>query len=88
MRRWVPPKAECKRFTVEGVRLSGGKWTKIRGQYLRLNPRCEVCGAPGEQVHHIIPRAQRPDLVHDINNLQTVCRRCHEGIHGKNLRIS
>ena len=66
---------------VEGKRLTGGKWTALRNTFMRLNPSCARCGRPGEQVHHIIPRAVRPDLTYEWANLQTVCCECHNSIH-------
>jgi group II intron reverse transcriptase/maturase len=32
-------------------------------------------------VHHIIPRAQRPDLVLNLDNLTTLCEKCHMAAH-------
>jgi 5-methylcytosine-specific restriction endonuclease McrA len=68
-------------FRIKGKRLSGGSWTTLRNAYLRSNPSCERCTKPGEEVHHIIPRAVRPDLTYDWSNLKTMCRECHCAIH-------
>lgn len=34
-------------------------------------------------VHHIIPYEERPDLGLDEDNLEAVCDRCHNIIHGR-----
>jgi 5-methylcytosine-specific restriction endonuclease McrA len=48
---------------------------------MRHNPLCAKCGKVGEQVHHVIPRAQRPDLTYTWDNLQTLCIDCHVQTH-------
>lgn len=64
-----------------GRRLTGARWSRLRGIWIRRNPRCVDCGMPGEEVHHIIPRCQRPDLTYDQGNLCTLCRDCHARRH-------
>jgi thymidylate synthase (FAD) len=41
---------------------------------------CQLCGMISKQLdaHHIIPIWARPDLALDLNNLVTLCRRCHK----------
>jgi thymidylate synthase (FAD) len=41
---------------------------------------CQLCGTISKQLdaHHIIPVWARPDLVLDLDNLVTLCRRCHK----------
>ena len=75
-------RAKLKAFHAPGTRLTGQRWTDLRNAYLRMNPACETCGRPGEEVHHVIPRQQRPDLVYDRNNLRTLCKSCHLAVHG------
>lgn len=59
------------------------------------NPLCEVCLANdiitvGEDIHHIISflstddSDKRSNLAYDYNNLQTVCKTCHQKIHNGN----
>lgn len=36
---------------------------------------------PATVVHHIIPRAERPDLELDLENLQSLCDACHNKKH-------
>jgi 5-methylcytosine-specific restriction endonuclease McrA len=45
------------------------------------NPQCVECGLAGEEVHHVIPRAQAPNLMYDERNVQTLCRKCHVDKH-------
>ena len=72
-----------KPFNVSGRRLTGGRWTTMRNAWMRAHPRCVDCGRPGEEVHHIIPRAVAPNRVHDDTNIETLCRQCHASRHGK-----
>lgn len=39
---------------------------------------CEICQNRCVDVHHILTRKRRPDLINDINNLMGLCRECHE----------
>lgn len=48
--------------------------------YERDNGLCVLCGAPAEQVHHIVFRSHGG--THDLNNLACLCRVCHEMAHG------
>ena len=51
--------------------------------------RCTVCGRIGVllDVDHILGWRQRPDLAFELDNLRTVCRRCHNRrTHGKPKR--
>lgn len=79
--RFTHKPAFAKAFNVSGRRLTGGRWTWMRNQWMRRNPRCVDCGRPGEEVHHVIPRAQRPDLTYDKTNLVTLCKDCHYKRH-------
>lgn len=47
---------------------------------------CTVCGRAGVllDVDHILGWRQRPDLAFELDNLRTLCRRCHNRrTHGK-----
>ena len=65
------------------------KWQRLREQViLRDNNECQWCKAKGkvgraEVVHHIKPSDKYPDLMYEIDNLQTLCRPCHERVHGR-----
>lgn len=54
-------------------------WYKIRNEYARAYPTCCVpgCGQPTEEVDHIIPVRQRPDLRLTWSNLQALCKSHH-----------
>jgi 5-methylcytosine-specific restriction endonuclease McrA len=57
-------------------------WKAARKIKLKTSPRCEVCGGKDWlQVHHIIPRKERPDLQYVQSNLKTECRSCHTRGH-------
>lgn len=60
-------------------------WRKCRAYKLSLNPLCEQCVERDEiteatQVHHIVDRADRPDLEYELSNLQALCAPCHSKI--------
>uniref|UniRef100_A0A6M3LY09 Putative homing endonuclease n=1 Tax=viral metagenome TaxID=1070528 RepID=A0A6M3LY09_9ZZZZ len=46
---------------------------------------CQKCYATKEEkilhAHHILPKKERPDLIYDISNGQTLCRSCHHHHH-------
>jgi 5-methylcytosine-specific restriction protein A len=51
--------------------------------------QCTVCGAVDVplDVDHILGWRQRPDLAFELDNLRTLCRRCHNRrTHGKPKR--
>lgn len=39
---------------------------------------CEIDGSRCIDIHHILTRKKRPDLINDITNLMGLCRECHE----------
>lgn len=45
----------------------------------RDNGECQVCGAPGTQIHHVRLRSQGGRGV--FTNGLTVCHTCHDKIH-------
>ena len=62
------------------VRGYGSVWQKIRKAKLAMNPICEICNRVGAGVvHHVDhdPKNNQPE------NLQSVCRDCHESHHGR-----
>lgn len=72
-------------FHSPGHRLCGDRWTRLRRRFLRAHPSCASCGKPGEHVHHVIPRADNPELCYAWDNLRTLCRPCHNHAHGRKL---
>jgi len=62
------------------VYLLSEHWRNLRKEKLKLNPICEVCGARRRlDVHHLHYRNLYDVLVED---LKTLCRRCHGKVHG------
>lgn len=66
-------------------------WKKQRTAYKRsVHGICELCGDPGVIVHHRRPLT--PQTIHDpgetlaFDNLQLLCRACHEQIHDRDHR--
>jgi len=59
------------------------EWKATRNYYIELNPLCEECLrndiiTPGVDIDHIQPLATNYELRLDLNNLQTLCKRCHQ----------
>lgn len=57
-------------------------WRRLSNRYREANPLCEPCKAKGEfvpvaLVDHVIPVHVAPERVHDMDNLQGMCRPCH-----------
>ena len=64
-------------------------WRTQRDAYRRsVHGICEMCGAPGEIVHHV--RELTPENIHDpettlsFSNLQLLCRQCHAAVTFRN----
>src|SRR5947209_3633475 len=53
-------------------------WRKIRLRFLALNPLCEKCQRPAEDVDHRTPLARGG--THDFSILRPLCHRCHSRI--------
>ena len=64
-------------------------WQKMRAQVIARDcfecQRCKQMGkvGPAEVVHHIKSADDFPNLFLSEPNLQTLCRVCHETIHGR-----
>lgn len=65
----------------------GWMWSKPGGTRDQALQRdcylCQECARQGldqtgKYVDHIIPADVRPELMHDVDNLQTLCKPCHE----------
>jgi 5-methylcytosine-specific restriction protein A len=66
-------------------------WRELRALKLKRNPLCEQCyreGRIGPAViaDHILPARENPDGRLDMNNLQSMCRACHNRKHGGGQR--
>ena len=72
---------------------SSRAWIKCKNEYLKsVNHLCEVCLAkgiytPAEIVHHKIHLTKEtfgdPEIMFCYDNLQAVCKSCHNELHGK-----
>lgn len=61
-------------------------WDSIRKDvYWRDNYTCQSCGAENEELHahHIIPKSKGGS--DDMGNLVTLCKSCHESVHGYSI---
>lgn len=60
--------------------LKTARWQRTRrAVFSRDKHRCQRCGKAGRlECHHIVPLHKRPDQdFYKLENLQTLCRRCH-----------
>ena len=67
------------------------EWRDVRFDILQRDKyRCRnlECGSTqGLDVHHIVPKKHRPNLMLERTNLLTLCKRCHVALHEGELRI-
>ena len=66
----------------------GNDWAKVRDRKLSSQPLCEICQGNGRTtaatvVHHIKPTDTHFHLRLQFSNLQSLCRNCHENLHGR-----
>ena len=81
----------ARKRTIERVRGSkhergyDAHWDKISRVVRSARPVCELChDAPSQDVDHIVPfNGLRDPLRVEIDNLQAVCRPCHNRKHGR-----
>ena len=66
----------------------GAKWRKLSKAWRRDHPLCAKCGRPGQVVDHIQPHRGDPALFWDRDNLQTLCKPCHDKKTGKGLEVN
>lgn len=65
------------------VRGYGYKWQKLRNWYIHEYPLCVECMIHGrttaaQVVDHIVPHKGNERLLYDVNNLQSLCKQCHD----------
>lgn len=58
------------------------RWRRLRGDVLRCDPFCHMCGSRGRRtvstdVDHVVPHHGDPVRFWDAGNLQALCRSCH-----------
>lgn len=52
----------------------------------RDNNKCVFCGSESDLcVHHIVPFSKSNNLAIEVSNGQTLCEKCHAGVHGKKV---
>lgn len=70
-------RSEYKRHSAKVTR--GPRWKALRVQVLdRDDWQCVQCGERRRlEIDHIKPVRTHPELSYDLNNLQTLCGRCH-----------
>jgi hypothetical protein len=58
------------------------KCLRVWSEIVRAGGRCERCGAPARDAHHIIPRGTSPTMGwFDLRNGIALCFQCHS-VHG------
>ena len=63
--------------------LSSEKWRQTRvGVLARADGRCEDCGAPADDIHHLTYERLGFEPLAD---LKALCRACHSRAHGRDL---
>lgn len=67
---------------------SSTRWMKLRDLVRAEEPVCRACKAKGfveptHAVDHVVDRKERPDLAYERENLQGLCRQCHNAKRGK-----
>ena len=65
---------------------SSSQWQKARDRYLKKNPLCEICEKKGrtkaaEVVHHKVEVKENFSKRLDIDNLMSLCKKCHQEVH-------
>lgn len=69
-------------------------WRRVRKEVLlRDNKECQWCKQRGKfsratTVHHIKHYERYPELGLNHDNLISLCRECHEGIHDREFGVS
>ena len=58
--------------------IRSAKWSKVRNDFIKKHPYCEVCGKKGtllmpNNIHHIFPFHLKPMLELQESNLITLC---------------
>lgn len=59
------------------------RWTKLSKRLRAEAGRCQRCYIrPPEEVHHMVPALERPDLFFEPSNLIVLCKGCHVEVKG------
>ena len=64
--------------------LCNSRYRRLRALVLKLDGmKCQLCSSDKKlEAHHIIEKIKNPALLFDINNLITLCKKCHCRIRG------
>lgn len=76
---------------VTSERANIGRWTREQATRVhnRWSYRCALCGGKGWlHSHHIDPIWNSPARARDLDNLMSLCRRCHQRLHSHHLELS
>lgn len=68
------------RTRLQSSKLYGWRWTKLRKAWLVSEPFCRSCGAAADTVDHVIPHRGDVAIFWDQENLQSLCKACHDRI--------
>jgi three-Cys-motif partner protein len=64
--------------------LASKEFGKIRAQRHRMaNHKCEICGKPSTEVHHLRYTDWANGQVDTVENIRSLCHKCHCESHGK-----
>jgi len=65
--------------------LCNSRYRRIRKDVLKRDGYCcSLCASIVKlEAHHILEKSKQPDLLWDVPNMITLCKRCHCGIRGK-----
>lgn len=74
----TPRRMDAKRF------YAGARWQRVRRMKLAAHPVCEEpgCHEAAVDVHHRRPWQDIPELAFDLNNLEALCKACHNRRRG------
>jgi len=66
----------------------GSDWRKLRHAFLQKYPLCDICKkndliVAANVVHHIVDVVNDPSRRLDWDNLQSLCKQCHDKITAK-----
>lgn len=76
---WQPPRVAHGGRRYKDGRYKTRRWQKLRALHLAQSPICNICErAAASVLDHIEPVRINPAGFWNEDNLQTVCRRCHD----------
>lgn len=63
-------------------------WEKLRAEFMHLHPCCAFCGAEAQVVDHVKPHRGDKALFWNWNNLQSLCKPCHDREKQRQERVA